>query len=74
MTAWAWLSSSVHPPRTLIAECATQPSWSSVLIKEEADVILLMADWEEAYILWAKIQIDDSYLGGELPGGNSGRG
>ncbi len=33
-----------------------------------------MADREEAYLLRGKIQIDDSYLGGELPGGKAGRG
>jgi hypothetical protein len=29
---------------------------------------------EEAYLLRGRIQIDDSYLGGELPGGKAGRG
>ena len=33
-----------------------------------------MADQEEAYLLRGKIQIDDSYLGGELPGGKADRG
>jgi len=33
-----------------------------------------MADREEAYLLRGKIQIDDFYLGGELPGGKAGRG
>ena len=33
-----------------------------------------MADREEAYLLRGKVQIDDSYLGGELPGGKAGRG
>jgi hypothetical protein len=33
-----------------------------------------MADREEAYLLRGKIQINDSYLGGKLPGGKAGRG
>ena len=31
-----------------------------------------MADSEESYVLRGKIQIDDSYLGGELPGARQG--
>jgi hypothetical protein len=37
-------------------------------------ILRAMADREEAYLLRGKIQIDDSYLGGELPGGSAGRG
>jgi transposase-like protein len=37
-------------------------------------ILRAMADREEAYLLQGKIQIDDSYLGGELPGGKAGRG
>jgi transposase-like protein len=37
-------------------------------------ILRAMADREEAYLLRGKIQIDDSYLGGELPGGKAGRG
>jgi hypothetical protein len=33
-----------------------------------------MTEREEAYLLRGKIQRDDSYLGGELPGGKAGRG
>ena len=33
-----------------------------------------MTEREEAYLLWGKIQMDDSYLGGELPGSKPGRG
>ena len=33
-----------------------------------------MTEREEAYLLRGKIQMDDSYLGGELPGGKPGRG
>ena len=33
-----------------------------------------MTEREEAYLLRERIQMDDSYLGGELPGGNPGRG
>jgi hypothetical protein len=33
-----------------------------------------IADREEAYLLRGKIQIDDAYLGLELPGGKAGRG
>ena len=33
-----------------------------------------MTEREEAYLLRGKIQIDDAYLGGELPGGKTGRG
>jgi hypothetical protein len=33
-----------------------------------------MADREEAYLLRGRIQIDDFYFGGELPGGKAGRG
>jgi transposase-like protein len=37
-------------------------------------ILRAMADREEAYLLRGKIQIDDAYLGGELPGGKAGRG
>jgi hypothetical protein len=37
-------------------------------------ILQAMADREEAYLLRGRIQIDDSYLGGELPGGKAGRG
>ena len=37
-------------------------------------ILRAMTDREEAYLLRGKIQIDDSYLGGELPGGKPGRG
>ena len=37
-------------------------------------ILRAMADREEAYLLRGKIQIDDSCLGGELPGGKAGRG
>jgi hypothetical protein len=37
-------------------------------------ILRAMADREEAYLLRGKIQIDDSYLGGERPGGKAGRG
>ncbi len=37
-------------------------------------ILRAMADREEAYLLWGKIQIDDTYLGGELQGGKAGRG
>ena len=37
-------------------------------------ILRAMADREEAYLLRGKVQIDDSYLGGELPGGKAGRG
>jgi transposase-like protein len=37
-------------------------------------ILPAMADREEAYLLRGKIQIDDSYLGGERPGGKAGRG
>ena len=33
-----------------------------------------MAEREEGYLLRGKIQMDDSYLGGERPGGKAGRG
>jgi transposase-like protein len=33
-----------------------------------------MSEREEAYVLQGKVQIDDAYLGGELPGGKAGRG
>jgi hypothetical protein len=33
-----------------------------------------MTEREEAYLLRGKIQKDDAYLGGELPGGMAGRG
>jgi hypothetical protein len=33
-----------------------------------------MTEQKEAYLLWGKIQMDDSYLGGELPGSKPGRG
>ena len=37
-------------------------------------ILRAMADREEAYLLRGKIQMDDSYLGGEHPGGKAGRG
>lgn len=37
-------------------------------------ILRAMADRDEACLLRGKIQIDDSYLGGELPGGKAGRG
>ena len=37
-------------------------------------ILRAMTEREEAYLLRGKIQIDDSYLGGELPGGKAGRG
>jgi hypothetical protein len=37
-------------------------------------ILRAMADREHAYLLQGKIQIDDSYLGGELPGGMAARG
>jgi transposase-like protein len=37
-------------------------------------ILRAMADREEAYLLRGRIQIDDAYLGGECPGGKSGRG
>jgi len=37
-------------------------------------ILRAMTEREEAYLLRGKIQIDDSYLGGELPGGKPGRG
>jgi transposase-like protein len=37
-------------------------------------ILRAMTEREEAYLLRGKIQMDDSYLGGELPGGKAGRG
>jgi len=37
-------------------------------------ILRAMADREEAYLLRGKIQIDDAYLGGELPCGQAGWG
>jgi len=37
-------------------------------------ILRAMTEREEVYLLRGKIQIDDSYLGGELPGGKAGRG
>jgi transposase-like protein len=37
-------------------------------------ILRAMSDRDDAYVLRGKIQIDDSYLGGELPGGKAGRG
>ena len=37
-------------------------------------ILLAMTEREEAYLLWGKIQMDDAYLGGELPGRRAGRG
>jgi hypothetical protein len=37
-------------------------------------ILRAMADREDVYLLRGKVQIDDSYLGGELPGGKAGRG
>ena len=36
-------------------------------------ILRAMTEWE-AYLLRGKIQMDDSYFGGELPGGKAGRG
>ena len=36
-------------------------------------ILRAMADREEAYLLRGKIQINDTYLGGERPGGKAGR-
>jgi len=37
-------------------------------------ILRAMSEREEAYLLRGKIQMDDSYLGGEHPGGKAGRG
>jgi len=37
-------------------------------------ILRAMANREDVYLLRGKVQIDDSYLGGELPGGKPGRG
>jgi transposase-like protein len=37
-------------------------------------ILRAMSEREEAYVLRGKIQLDDAYLGGELPGGKAGRG
>jgi transposase-like protein len=37
-------------------------------------ILRAMSEREEAYLLRGKIQMDDAYLGGELPGGKAGRG
>jgi transposase-like protein len=37
-------------------------------------ILRAMTEREEAYLLRGKIQMDDAYLGGELPGGKAGRG
>ena len=37
-------------------------------------ILRAITEREEAYLLRGKIQMDDSYLGGELPGGKPGRG
>jgi len=37
-------------------------------------ILRAMAEREEGYLLRGKIQMDDSYLGGERPGGKAGRG
>jgi transposase-like protein len=37
-------------------------------------ILRAMTEREEAYVLRGKIQMDDAYLGGELPGGRAGRG
>ncbi len=38
------------------------------------NILRAMADREESYLLRGKVQIDDSYLGGEMPGGKVGQG
>jgi hypothetical protein len=35
-------------------------------------ILRAMTEREEAYLLRGNIQMDDSYLGGELPGGSQG--
>jgi hypothetical protein len=35
-------------------------------------ILRAMSEREEAYLLRGKIQMDDSYLGGEHPGGKAG--
>jgi hypothetical protein len=37
-------------------------------------ILRAMTEREEAYMLRGKIQMDDAYLGGERPGGKTGRG
>lgn len=37
-------------------------------------ILRAMSEREDAYVLRGKIQMDDAYLGGELPGGKAGRG
>ena len=37
-------------------------------------ILRAMTEREEAYLLGGKIQMDDAYLGGELPSGKAGRG
>ena len=37
-------------------------------------ILRVMTEREEAYLLRGKIQMDDAYLGGELPGARAGRG
>ncbi len=37
-------------------------------------ILRAMSEREEAYVLRGRIQLDDAYLGGELPGGKAGRG
>ena len=36
-------------------------------------ILCAMTEREDAYLLRGKIQMDDAYLGGELPGGKAGR-
>ncbi len=33
-----------------------------------------MSEWEEANVLRGRVQLDDTYLAGERPGGKAGRG
>ena len=37
-------------------------------------ILQAMRERDQAYVLRGKIQMDDAYLGGELPGGKAGRG
>ncbi len=37
-------------------------------------ILKAMSDYDDPCILWGKIQMDDACLGGERPGGSSGRG
>jgi hypothetical protein len=37
-------------------------------------ILLAKTEWQDAYLARGKIQMDDAYLGGEVSGGNPGRG